>query len=80
MAKGGSYDFVLDAEGQGVSELKNAQQPMGFILSDDQPFSENDLHIVNDEVQLSLGRQWLQGHACISIIHHVLDQELSHAG
>ena len=66
--------FVLDAEGQDVSELKNAQQPLGFILSDDQPFSETDLHIVNDELRLSLGKQWLQGHVCISIIHHVLDQ------
>ena len=66
--------FVLDAEGQDVSELKNAQRPLGFILSDDQPFSETDLHIVNDELRLSLGKQWLQGHACISIIHHVLDQ------
>ena len=66
--------FVLDAEGQDVSELKNAKRPLGFILSDDQPFSETDLHIVNDEHRLSLGKQWLQGHACISIIHHVLDQ------
>lgn len=66
--------FVLDAEGQDVSELKYAQRPLGFILSDDQPFSETDLHIVNDELRLSLGKQWLQGHARISIIHHVLDQ------
>ena len=66
--------FVLDAEGQDVSELKNAQRPLGFILSDDQPFSEMDLDIFNDEHRLSLGTQWLQGHACISIIHHVLDQ------
>ena len=66
--------FVLDAEGQDVSELKNAQRPLGFILSDDQPFSEMDLDFVNDELRLSLGTQWLQGHACISIIHHVLDQ------
>ncbi len=72
--KEGVSIFVLDAEGQDICDLENTQGPMGFILSDDQPFSENDLDIFKDENQLSLGRQWLQGHACISIIHHVLDQ------
>ncbi|DAC62073.1 MAG TPA: tRNA (pseudouridine(54)-N(1))-methyltransferase TrmY [Candidatus Poseidoniales archaeon] len=72
--KEGVSTFVLDAEGQDISEIKKIQQPLGFILSDDQPFSESDLDCIDEELRISLGKQWLQGHACITIIHHVLDQ------
>tara|TARA_B100000214_G_scaffold338655_1_gene283912 strand:- start:6369 stop:6962 length:594 start_codon:yes stop_codon:yes gene_type:complete len=72
--KEGVSTFVLDAEGQDISEIKKNQQPLGFILSDDQPFSESDLDCIDEEIRISLGKQWLQGHACITIIHHVLDQ------
>ena len=65
--------FVLDADGEQISEISDQKGPIGFVLSDDQPFSETDLDSLEGCQPLSLGEQWLQGHACISIIHHLLD-------
>ena len=65
--------FVLDADGEPISKISDQKGPFGFVLSDDQPFSESDLDSLTGCQPLSLGEQWLQGHACISIIHHLLD-------
>ncbi|MEE2759384.1 MAG: hypothetical protein VYA86_05340 [Candidatus Thermoplasmatota archaeon] len=65
--------YSLDANGESINDRSYSDKKFGFILSDDQPFSESDLIAMEGISQLSLGTQWLQGHACISIIHHILD-------
>ncbi len=67
--------FVLDAEGVAFAEIGHHQGTLGFVLSDDQPLSESNLGALKGIKRISLGRRWLQGHACISIIHHLLDQD-----
>ena len=67
--------FLLDVEGEKIGDIKEDNMEIGFILSDDQPLSESDLTAIDHIPRLSLGNQWLQGHACISIIHHLLDQD-----
>ncbi len=47
------------------------EDPMNFILSDDQPLG--DLEGV-DVLQRSLGTQWLQGHMAVAIVHFLLDE------
>ncbi|MDE0708002.1 MAG: hypothetical protein OSB33_03525 [Candidatus Poseidoniales archaeon] len=65
--------FVLDASGIPFNpEIHNAES-IGFILSDDRPFSESELQSIQSIEKISLGDTWLQGHACISILHHYLD-------
>jgi len=68
----GVNTYVLDSLGSSFEEaLQDA--PVGFILSDHLPFSVKE----NDSLQacqrLSIGTEWLQGHACIAIVHHLLD-------
>ena len=65
--------FVLDAEGESVENIELEQVRLGFVLSDDQPLSGKDLEKLSGITRVSLGKKWLQGHACISIIHHHLD-------
>ena len=66
--------YVLDAGGDGIDDIGETDDNLGFILSDDQPLSEADLSALENLPRLSLGNKWLQGHVCISIIHHLLDQ------
>ena len=65
--------FVLDAGGIPFDSEKHTSDSIGFILSDDQPFGDSDLELMNGLERISLGETWLQGHACISILHHHLD-------
>ena len=65
--------FTLDAEGAPFSPDLHVSDEIGFILSDDQPFSESEIKSMEEIEKVSLGRTWLQGNACISILHHVLD-------
>ena len=65
--------FVLDADGIPFDSEKHTSDSIGFILSDDQPFGDSDLEAMNGLERISLGETWLQGHACISILHHHLD-------
>ena len=65
--------FVLDADGIPFDSEKHTSDSIGFILSDDQPFGDSDLEVMNGLERISLGETWLQGHACISILHHHLD-------
>jgi tRNA pseudouridine-54 N-methylase len=46
---------------------------VGFLLSDDIPFSESELNIFAKYDKISLGEIWLQGQSCITIIHHLID-------
>ena len=50
---------------------------MGFILSDHMPLSDIEIDFTKDYTKVSLGKEWLQGHACITIIQHQIDNLLS---
>ena len=65
--------FVLDADGEHFESDRDVTDSIGFILSDDQPFSDTDNEILQNIEKVSLGTQWLQGHSCIAILHHQLD-------
>ena len=65
--------FTLDAEGAPFDPDIHDDDEIGFILSDDQPFSASEIESLEAIEKVSLGRTWLQGNACISILHHVLD-------
>lgn len=65
--------FVLDADGEHFESVRDGTDSIGFILSDDQPFSDTDNEILQNIEKVSLGTQWLQGHSCIAILHHQLD-------
>ncbi|MDP6905804.1 MAG: hypothetical protein QF440_00105 [Candidatus Thalassarchaeaceae archaeon] len=65
--------FVLDNEGDSFNSEIHDLDSIGFILSDDQPFTESELESMEGIGSISLGNRWLQGHVCISIIHHLLD-------
>ncbi|MDG1525244.1 MAG: tRNA (pseudouridine(54)-N(1))-methyltransferase TrmY [Candidatus Thalassarchaeaceae archaeon] len=65
--------FVLDAEGVPFSKDPLNHESVGFILSDDQPFSDIELKSMESIEKVSLGSTWLQGNACISILHHLID-------
>ena len=69
----GVSPVLLDAEGEGFNSIQRPND-IGFILSDDQPLSARDRASLHGLDSVSLGRQWLQGHSCISIIHHLLDE------
>lgn len=73
--KDGVTTYTLDAEGEDVFPSIANPNGIGFVLSDDQPFTELELDSMHGLQRLSLGTQWLQGHACISIIHHLLDSD-----
>ncbi len=63
----------LDAEGEPIDEVDLSANSIGFFLSDDLPFDIQEEGILDATKKVSLGQNWLQGHACIAICHHVLD-------
>ena len=65
--------YILDAEGSKLDVQSLNSDSVGFILSDDAPFTDDEIEIFEGIERVSLGETWLQGHACISIIHHQLD-------
>ncbi len=65
--------FVLDANGSPFDCTVHSSDSIGFILSDDKPFTDEENKILEGLERISLGKTWLQGHSCISIIHHQLD-------
>ena len=67
---------VLDANGGDLSTTKETHA-MGFILSDHMPLSDIEIDFTKDYTKVSLGKEWLQGHACITIIQHQIDNLLS---
>ena len=46
---------------------------IGFIISDDKPFTESELELLSDVNKISVGKKWIQGHSVIAILHHYLD-------
>jgi tRNA (pseudouridine54-N1)-methyltransferase len=69
----GVRTFVLDACGERYDSEAHHSDSVGFILSDDQPFSDSELGLMGSIEKVSLGEKWLQGHSCIAIIHHSID-------
>ena len=67
----GVVAHVLDAEGVGLESERDG--PMGFVLSDHLSFTVEEIAVLKDCQKVSLGSTWLQGHVCIAIIHHILD-------
>ncbi len=66
----GVSSYVLDARGS-IFENVGIPEKCGFVLSDD---LDLDLKGVEPPLgSLSLGKTWLQGHSCISVIHHIID-------
>ena len=65
--------FVLDADGGQLDTRSPSGDSIGFILSDDQPFSDSEVELLGPMERISLGSTWLQGHSCIAIIHHIID-------
>ena len=47
----------------------------GFILSDDL-LLELDRRDIGGAVSISLGKTWLQGHSCITIVHYHIDSQI----
>ena len=62
---------VLDVRGDGIERLDDS--PIGFVLSDHLPFTDEENTVLDGCQKVSLGTDWLQGHACIAIVHHLLD-------
>ncbi|HJM86759.1 MAG TPA: hypothetical protein QF433_00930, partial [Candidatus Thalassarchaeaceae archaeon] len=51
---------------------------LGFIISDDQPFTIEEEETLDSYTQpRSLGENWIQGHIAIGIVHHLLDNSVS---
>ena len=68
----GVATYVRAAKGKGMETIaKNS--PLGFVLSDHQSFTEAENQLNTSLTKISLGNQWLQGHACITIVQHTLD-------
>ena len=65
--------FVLDANGVAFDPMEHSGESVGFILSDDQPFTESELGAMGALEKVSLGETWIQGHSCIAILHHAMD-------
>ena len=65
--------LVLDAEGSPLADSIPESEEVGFILSDDQPFTSEDIEAMEGLERRSLGNVWLQGNAAITIVHHLLD-------
>jgi tRNA (pseudouridine54-N1)-methyltransferase len=64
--------YVLDADA--ALFTPSVEEKVGFFLSDDQAFSDEDLVALEGIERVSLGKEWMQGHACIAVLHHQMDQ------
>lgn len=66
---------VLDTDGTNISKKEIAEK-IGFVLSDDLPFTDEEKDILKPYQKISLGKKWLQGHSCIAISQYELDKNL----
>lgn len=65
---------IFDIDGQKFMYKKSIKgNKIGFILSDDLPFNEEEYDKFEKFKKISVGPQWLQGHSCIAIAHHIID-------
>lgn len=63
--------YVLDREGSNLQRKEH--EKIGFLLSDDIPFTVDEYNVISKYEKISLGEKWLQGQSCITIIHHLID-------
>jgi len=63
--------YVLDKNGSNLQMKKH--EKIGFLLSDDVPFTSEEYNVISKYKKISLGEKWLQGQSCITIIHHLID-------
>ncbi len=63
---------ILDADGEPIESVL-AGGRIGFLLSDHMPFTEAEIQATAGLPRVSVGEAWLQGHACVTIVHHALD-------
>ena len=63
---------LLDAGGEPIDEIDLSER-MGFLLSDHLPLNEAEIQATAGLPRVSVGEDWLQGHACVTIVHHALD-------
>ena len=66
---------ILDTDGTNISKKDNVEK-IGFVLSDDLPFTDEEKNILKSYQKISLGEKWLQGHSCIAISQYELDKNL----
>lgn len=74
----------LDKDGDDLRSVEDsllfadADRPTGFVLSDHQGFSDDESVVLNDLAQatVSVGSDWLQGHAVVTILHDELDRRV----
>ncbi len=70
----------LDADAASLKGEGGAELPerIGFFLSDDQPFTDDENSLLGKSMEeRSLGSKWIQGHIAIGIVHHLLDEGAS---
>lgn len=70
----GAHPLVLHEEGTPIETFELPTNP-AFFLSDHLDFSETDEQTLADLPRVSLGRRALHTSQCITIVHHVLDQQ-----
>jgi tRNA (pseudouridine54-N1)-methyltransferase len=73
--------FALSADAPAMwsreGKLENEKRDygrIGFFLSDDQPFSDDETDLLAQHCSLrSFGKEWFQGHVVIALVHQLLD-------
>tara|TARA_B100000287_G_scaffold434013_1_gene497236 strand:+ start:144 stop:731 length:588 start_codon:yes stop_codon:yes gene_type:complete len=63
----------LDINGNIISEDLKKYENIGFIISDDQPFNDDEISLLSEVKKISIGKKWIQGHSVIAILHHYMD-------
>ena len=71
--RAGIFPYHLDISGTNINSKLDFQNEIGFIISDDQPFNENELEVLSKVEKISVGKKWIQGHSVIAILHYYLD-------
>tara|TARA_B100000085_G_scaffold135393_1_gene123253 strand:+ start:1953 stop:2543 length:591 start_codon:yes stop_codon:yes gene_type:complete len=67
--------LILDSGGESNKEwIKD--DGLAFVISDDLNFTKEENEILEVYKKISLGSNELQGQACISIIHYILDNQM----
>ncbi len=65
--------FHLDLSGKKIDLIPKFKSNIGFVISDDKPFSDDEKNLLSSTKKISVGDQWIQGHSVISIIHYNID-------
>ena len=67
--------YILDKNGEGITDSQ-IDDKCGFVLSDDIALDIGDGGGDYPLFPISLGKQWLQGHSCITIVHYHIDSQI----